>query len=108
MIIRLFLFTFIILININSSILFSMTNYKITDYEKMSIFEYLDLPDDQLNIEIAALILSKEIYPDINFKKYMKLIDQMASDVTLYVGSSSDPETRIASINTTLFRDYGF
>lgn len=76
--------------------------------EDMSIFEYLEQPEEKWNIGIAALILSKEIYPDIEFSKYMNIIDGIASRVQLHVKDRTDPEYRIASINTVLFREYGF
>jgi len=74
----------------------------------VSIFEYLEQPEEKWNIGIVALILSKEIYPDIEFSKYMKIIDSIASRVQLHVKDRTDPVYRIAAINTVLFREYGF
>lgn len=74
----------------------------------MSIFEYLEQPEEAWNISIAALILSKEIYPDIEFSKYTNIIDGIAARVQVYVKDRTDPEYRIAAINTVLFREYGF
>lgn len=76
--------------------------------EDVSIFEYLEQPEEKWNIGIVALILSKEIYPDIEFSKYMKIIDSIASRVQLHVKDRTDPVYRIAAINTVLFREYGF
>lgn len=82
--------------------------YTVRDYESMSIFEYLELPDEELNVGIAALILSKEFYSGIRFMPYLELIDEAAYRVQYYVRGSSDPVRRIAAINTVLFRDMGF
>ncbi len=76
----------------------------------MSIFEYLKLPDKELNIGIASLILSKEVYPNIKFKKYLAIIKKLSSEIFWAVGDRTDPEYHISAINTCLFRknDYGY
>lgn len=74
----------------------------------MTIFEYMQLPDEKLNYAIASLILSKEIYPEINFEKYKKMIQEIAFRVSIYVQGRTDPNIKIAAINTTLYRDYNF
>ncbi|HRX16650.1 MAG TPA: transglutaminase family protein [Spirochaetota bacterium] len=76
--------------------------------ENMSIFEYLEQPEEKWNIGVAALLLSKDMYPDIEFSKYTNIIDGIASRVEVYVQNRTDPEYRIAAINTVLFREYGF
>lgn len=81
--------------------------YDITDFEKMSIFEYLNQPDEKLNIEMAALILSKEIFPEIKFQEYTRIIDNISYRVQLYVKDKIDPRYKIASINTVLYKEYG-
>ena len=70
-------------------------NLTIEDYEKMDIFEYMQLPDEQLNIGIAALILSKEIYTNIKFSPYLLDINRMVKQIKKLIGIRKDPESCI-------------
>jgi regulator of sirC expression with transglutaminase-like and TPR domain len=78
------------------------------DFESMTIFDYLNRSDDQLSITMAALILSKEYNPSIKFETYIKFVDGIADKVRYYVGVRTDPDYRIAAINTAIYRDYKF
>jgi len=82
--------------------------YSYYDYESMSIFDYIKRSDDELNITIASLILSKEYDTYIQFDKYYKFIDEIAGRVQHLVGERTDPDFRIAAINTVLYREYKF
>jgi len=87
---------------------YSLAEHSIKDYENMSILEYLKLPDEKLNVEIASLIMSKEVYPKIKFKAYIKKIDGIVKKVIELTGCRIEPEYRIASINTVLFKDLDY
>ena len=78
-----------IVILVTLAALFGVKKYRsFYHYESMSIFDYIQRPDDELNISIAALILSKEYDPHIKFDMYNKFIDEIAGKVQCFVGES--------------------
>ncbi|MBI4712803.1 MAG: hypothetical protein HY762_05835 [Planctomycetes bacterium] len=65
-------------------------------------------PDDQIDLTRAALVIAKEVFPDINIDSYIHRIDLMVHEIKLLMlrcgGDVNDPEYRIRCINTYLFR----
>lgn len=68
----------------------------------------LALPEDQIDIGIAALTLAKEQYPNIDVAAYSRKLDELAEQTKRWVRGSNDPEVHIRALNTVLHRDGGF
>jgi regulator of sirC expression with transglutaminase-like and TPR domain len=70
--------------------------------------ECLALPDEQINLAEAALLIAAEEYPRLEVAAYLDKLDRIADlardRITLGVG----PSDYITAINATLFEDYGF
>jgi len=79
---------------------------------KFSIAAYIDqlmtLPEDQIDIGLVSLNLSKEFYPDLNIEAYSKKIDQLAQKVNVETRGSNQPPHRIWALNEVLFRQEGY
>jgi regulator of sirC expression with transglutaminase-like and TPR domain len=75
-----------------------------------SIQKQLDLPEQKIDIGIAALTFAKEIYPDINVAEYSGRIDQLVKQVRNVIDHQGryDPDSVIRAINTYLYKSEGF
>jgi regulator of sirC expression with transglutaminase-like and TPR domain len=71
-----------------------------------SINQLLHLPENKIDIGIAALTFAKDVYPDLDIKKYSAKIDRMVKEAKEFTGKSNDPEYKKRALNTYLFRDY--
>lgn len=72
------------------------------------IEEVLALPEEKIDIGIAALILAKEIYSNLDVAAYSRKIDVLAGKVRWLAKDAQDPEQRIRALNTVLFLHEGF
>lgn len=68
----------------------------------------LALPEDEIDVGIAALTFAKEVYPDLDIAAYSRKLDDLARKVALLARGTLDPELRIRVLNTALFRHEGF
>lgn len=73
-------------------------------YTGQSIEEILKLPDKEINLGIATLVLAKEFYPNINIDYFLQIIDYMAERFNYYFGHYKDADDRIAALNTYLYK----
>ncbi|MGH8458127.1 MAG: transglutaminase family protein, partial [Nevskiales bacterium] len=71
------------------------------------IQKQLNLPEQQLDIGIAALTFAKAIYPDLDIAAYSSRIDLLADRVRQLAGGSQDPEQRIRALNTVIYLHEG-
>ena len=65
------------------------------------------LPENKIDIGRAALILAKEIFPQINIAAYSAKIDEIVVGVKKITKGSDDPDFRIRALNTYLYKIYG-
>lgn len=72
------------------------------------IDKLLALPEERIDIGIAALTLAKEFYPTLDVPAYSSKIDALADKVRWLAKGTQDPEQRIRVLNTVLFRQEGF
>lgn len=72
------------------------------------IEEVLALPEEKIDIGIAALVLAKEIYSNLDVAAYSRKIDVLAGKVRWLAKDAQDPEQRIRALNTVLFLHEGF
>jgi regulator of sirC expression with transglutaminase-like and TPR domain len=70
--------------------------------------DLLMLPENKIDIGIAALTFAKEFYPALNIASYSVKIDSLVEKVRSKTRGSLDPEYRIRVLNTLLFLDEGF
>ena len=77
------------------------------DYEK-EIDKLLSLPEEKIDIGMAALIIAKEIYPNLDIKAYSAKLDALVANVRLLTKGSLDPDWRVRVLNTYLFKTEGF
>ena len=65
-------------------------------------------PTAKIDIGLAALTLSKEIYPDIDISSYSKTLDGMVEDIRVLTKGSKDPDYRVRVLNTYIHKRKGF
>ena len=70
--------------------------------------EILALPEEKIDIGLAALTFAKEVYPNIDIQAYSKKIDALASEVKAVINGNPDPDFAIRAMNTVLYRREGF
>jgi regulator of sirC expression with transglutaminase-like and TPR domain len=75
-----------------------------------AIQKQLQLPEDQIDIGIAALTFAKEIYPNIDVTEYSKRIDQLVDRARYVINNQGryDPDSIVRALNTYFYRIEGF
>lgn len=73
-------------------------------YNKQTIEQILALPEEKINLGIALLVLAKDAYPKINVDFFDCVLDFMASRLNQLMQGRTNPEARIAMMNTFLYR----
>ena len=91
------LFTLIFLLSVNFC-------FAQKQYARQSIEEILKLPEDEIKISIATLVLAKEFYPNLNIPFFLQAFDYLAERYNYYFGNYTDPEERIKALNTYLYK----
>lgn len=66
------------------------------------------LPEDKIDIGLAALTLAKDIYPNLDIPAYSAKIDALADRVRAYVGDSADARRRIGALNQVIYTEDGY
>ncbi|MCG3204842.1 MAG: hypothetical protein KCHDKBKB_01559 [Elusimicrobia bacterium] len=67
-----------------------------------SVYELLNMPEDQVDIGIISLTLAKEIYPDTDVASYSARIDVLADQVRRLAKGTKNPDQRVRCLNTVL------
>ncbi|MGA7936493.1 MAG: transglutaminase-like domain-containing protein [Kovacikia sp.] len=65
-------------------------------------------PDEQINLEKAALYLAMEEYPDLEVDAYLNALDTMAAEVEDRLPAEFYPLKILQTINDYLYNDLGF
>lgn len=73
-------------------------------YTGQSIEEILALPENEIDLGIACLVLAKDAYPNINIPFFDYALNYMADRINTLMQGNTDPEARIAIMNTYLYR----
>jgi regulator of sirC expression with transglutaminase-like and TPR domain len=73
-----------------------------------AIQQQLNLPEDQIDIGLAALTFAKEFYPNLDIAAYSRRIDLIADKARQLAQGTEDPETRIRILNTVIHQIEGF
>lgn len=72
--------------------------------EASDIDKLLELPEKKIDIGIAALTFAREVYPDLDIKAYSAKLDKMVKEAKAFTEGSTDPNYRIAALNTYLYK----
>ena len=67
----------------------------------------LSLPEKNIDIWDVSMTLAKDAYPDINVDHYNREFKQVVEQVRQATRPDADPERRIRTINTILFKKVG-
>ena len=65
-------------------------------------------PDEDIDLARAALLISGEMYPDIDVQHYLDALDSMATDIHVSTAASSDRKALATAVSDYLFRRRGF
>lgn len=73
-----------------------------------SIQKQLQLPEQRIDVAVAAFTFAKEFYPNLDIAAYSKRIDLIADKTRQLAQGTPDPETRIRILNTVIHQMEGF
>ena len=73
------------------------------EYRILPEEEYLKLQDDEIDIATGSLIIAKGLYPDIDIKKYLNQIDNMAKELEPKLKTCKNPSEIVRTISRYLF-----
>ena len=71
-------------------------------------YREINLPEEQINLDKAALYLAKEEYPELDVEEYLNVLDVMAAEIKERLPKENYPLRIIKSINNYLYQDLGF
>ena len=94
---------------INILVIFSLFQFSLSQemqlrYNGQTIYDIIKLPEEEIDIGLATLVLAKEFYPDMDVNYYLDIIDIIAIGVFALSQGSEDPLVRIATMNTFFYR----
>ncbi len=87
--------------------LFFSNPAKATEQINPTIAKLAALPEAEIDIGKAALILAKDVFPDLDIQAYSVKIDQIVTAVRSLTQGSVDPDHRIRVLNTYLYLQWG-
>lgn len=73
-------------------------------YTGQTIEEILSLPEEEIDLGLACLVLAKDAYPNLNIEFFDYVLDYMANRVKFLMQGFTDPEARIGMLKTYLYR----
>lgn len=68
----------------------------------LSVRNIITMPEDKIDVGIAALSFAKEIYPDFDVTAYSNKIDTLAERVRQLAKGTRNPDKRIRCLNTVM------
>lgn len=84
--------------------LFSTAGFSQTAYTGQTIEDILALPEAEINLGIACLVLAKEFDSGINIPYFLYAFDYLAGRYQHFFGNNIDPENRVRGLNTYLYQ----
>ena len=75
---------------------------------RLSFYQEINQPDEQINLAKAALDIAQEEYPDLDPDEYLNALDTMAAEVQERLPAQRYPLRVIQTINQYLYDDLGF
>jgi regulator of sirC expression with transglutaminase-like and TPR domain len=96
---------FVILFIFSSSLLAQrQRDSTITRDSIPTIEQILELPEEQIDIGLADLVLAKDFYPDLRIESFLYAFNYMADRFNYFFGQHTDPDKRVRALNTFLYR----
>lgn len=74
---------------------------------QMDVKALSELSENEINVGIVALVLAKEVFPDIDVADYSAKIDDIVIEVKKLTRGSQDPNCRVRALNAYLYKVYG-
>ena len=71
-------------------------------------FSLAQCNDSEIDLGLGALLIAKDIYPELDTRIYMGLLDRMALEVNERIGDTTEPSLLIAQLNHYLFEEKAF
>lgn len=84
--------------------LFSTTGFAQTTYSGQTIEDILALPEAEIDLGIACLVLAKESDPETNIPFFLYTFDCLADRFHHFFGKYNDPENRVRALNSYLYQ----
>jgi len=75
---------------------------------RQHFYQEVQQPDEQINLERAALYIAQEEYLDLDVDEYLNALDMMADDVREQLPIESYPLKILKTINHYLYENLGF
>jgi len=70
----------------------------------ITIEQILSLPEDNIDIGLADLVLAKDFYPTLNIDYFLYCFGYMVERYKEYYGGITDPDKRVRALNTYLYK----
>ena len=75
---------------------------------RQRFYQEVRQPDEQINLERAALYIAQEEYPDLDVDEYLNALDTIADDIREQLSIESYPLKNVKTINHYLYENLGF
>jgi regulator of sirC expression with transglutaminase-like and TPR domain len=75
-----------------------------SSYTGQAVEDIFELPEEEINIGVASLVLAKEFYPNMNVDFFLYAFDYMAQRFNSVFGHIKDPDERVRALNTYFYR----
>ena len=75
---------------------------------RQRFYQEVRQPDEQINLERAALYIAQEEYPDLDVDEYLNALDTIADDIREQLSIESYPLKIVKTINHYLYENLGF
>jgi regulator of sirC expression with transglutaminase-like and TPR domain len=78
------------------------------DVNRQEFEEMVRLPDAEIDLAAASLMVAREEYPLMDVASYLRKLDRMGDEVRDLIGAERHPSTVAAGLVRYLFREQGF
>jgi len=75
-----------------------------SSYTGQIVEDLFDLPEEEINIGIATLVLAKEFYPNMDVDFFLQAFDYLADRFNHFFGEYQTPDKKNRALNTYLYR----
>ena len=85
-----------------------LSNYSPQGLNATTLEEVLALPDEEIDLATAILIIYKEWDANFNIEESLREIDRMAVEIRALINNEDDPKRIVSLINHYLFENKGY